>query len=128
MHDIARDDSVLLVVDVDMRLGHPYFAHSLAFAVKGSSVYFPIVWSRFNPNSVRKIARLRGTDVEDVNKVGSPHAGKWRVWGKGNYAIYGADAKTQRMDDKIVGWGGEDDDFFSRTSRVMNIIRMRDCI
>ena len=43
LHDIAREESVLLVVDVDMRLGHPYFAHSLAFAKKGSSVYFPIV-------------------------------------------------------------------------------------
>ena len=126
LHDICREESVLLVVDIDMRLGTPYFARALAFAVKGSSVYFPVVWSRFNPASVRKVARLRGTDVEEVNVVGSPHSGKWRVWGKGNYAIYGSDAKMLKMDAKIVGWGGEDDDFFSRTSRVVNVIRMRE--
>jgi hypothetical protein len=126
LHDVARDESVLMVIDVDMRLGTPYFARSLAFAVRGSSVYFPVVWSRFNPANVRKVARLRGTDVENVNVVGSPHSGKWRVWGKGNYAIYGTDAKTLRMDDNIVGWGGEDDDFFSRASRVVNVIRMRE--
>ena len=126
LHDVARDHSVLLVIDVDMRLSPPYFARSLAFAVKGLSVYFPVVWSRFNPASVRKVARLRGEDVEQLDVVGSPHSGKWRVWGKGNYAIFGSDAKTLRMDDRIVGWGGEDDDFFSRAQRVLNVVRMRE--
>ena len=38
--------------------------------------------------------------------------------------ICGADAKTLRRTTRLLG-GREDDDFFSGTNRVMNIIRMR---
>jgi hypothetical protein len=36
------------------------------------------------------------------------------VWGAGNYAMAGSDAKIFQMNEKFKGWGGEDDDFLSR--------------
>lgn len=44
LHDEARDDSILTVLDVDMRIQTRYFQRSLIFASQGKSIYFPIVW------------------------------------------------------------------------------------
>ena len=42
------------------------------------------------------------------------------------YVIAGSDAKRLTMDESFVGWGGEDNDFFQRASKKLNIIRMKE--
>ena len=57
LHDHARDNSILTVLDVDMRVDAKYFRRAMTFASHGSSVYFPIVWSQYSPASIRLVAR-----------------------------------------------------------------------
>ncbi len=82
--------------------------------------------SRFKPDAVETVAKLRGELLEDVRSVGSPHGGRWRPWGAGNSAIAGVDANVFKMDGRIKGWGGEDDDFLARATRRMHVVRMRE--
>jgi predicted glycosyltransferase involved in capsule biosynthesis len=42
------------------------------------------------------------------------------------YVIAGSDASRLSMDEKFVGWGGEDNDFFARVSKSLNIIRLHE--
>ena len=116
LHDIARDESVLLVAgeicDWAIRTSHIRLRLQ-----EGPVRVLSYSLVAFQPEG-RKIARLRGTDVEDVNKVVS--SCRKRRYGKGQLRIHGADAKTLRMDDKIVGWGGEDDDFPDKLSHEHN--------
>ena len=110
LHKRARPDSVLLVVDVDMEVQYPFFVHAEMYARAGISVYFPIVWSRFSPASIRLVEKFRGARVGRL----SDYEGMWRPYGYGNYAIHGSDALLLQMDENIVGWGGEDNDFHKR--------------
>jgi len=126
LHDHARDSSILTILDVDMRVQKLYFRRSLTFASKQSSIYTPIAWSRFNPLATRRVSKYRHEDPKVLDVVGSTQGGKWRVWGAGNYAISGSDAKKLRMNEKFLGWGGEDDDFLARASKVLNVVRARD--
>ena len=115
-----------VLLDVDMRVQTLYFRRSMTFASAKSSIYFPIVWSRFSPQGIERISKYRNEDSKIHEVVGSSQGGKWRVWGAGNYAISGIDAKTVRMNDHFKGWGGEDDDFLARSSKILNVIRARD--
>ena len=83
-------------------------------------VYFFFFSSLFLQNTDRK------EDPKNFQVVGSTQGGKWRVWGAGNYAIAGSDAKVFQMNEKFKGWGGEDDDFLARASGYLNVVRARD--
>ena len=122
LHKRARPDSVLLVVDVDMEVQYPFFVHAEMYARAGISVYFPIVWSRFSPASIRLVEKFRGARVGRL----SDYEGMWRPYGYGNYAIHGSDALLLQMDENIVGWGGEDNDFHKRCSALRHTVRMHD--
>ncbi len=122
LHAKARRDSVLLVIDVDMELRYDFFVHAEMFARKGVSVYFPIVWSKYSPASIKLVEKFRGKRVSAL----SSYDGLWRPFGFGNYAIHGADAHEFRMDESISGWGGEDNDFHKRCVERRHIIRMHD--
>ena len=122
LHKVARSDAVLLVVDVDMEVKYPFFLHAEMYAKAGISVYFPIVWSRFSPASIKLVEKFRGARVGRL----SDYEGMWRPYGYGNYAIHGSDALELQMDEDIVGWGGEDNDFHKRCSALRHTVRMHD--
>jgi predicted glycosyltransferase involved in capsule biosynthesis len=42
------------------------------------------------------------------------------------YVLAGSDAMRLSMNEKFVGWGGEDNDFFQRVAKKLNIIRHRE--
>ena len=88
----------------------------------GVSAYFPIVWSLFSPASIRLVEKFLGARVGRL----SAYEGMWRPFGYGNYAIHGSDAMKLQMDDTIVGWGGEDNDFHKRCSAIRHVIRMHE--
>jgi hypothetical protein len=92
------------------------------YAKAGISVYFPIVWSRFSPASIKLVEKFRGARVGRL----SDYEGMWRPYGYGNYAIHGSDALELQMDEDIVGWGGEDNDFHKRCSALRHTVRMHD--
>ena len=61
-----------------------------------------------------------------LNIVGSTQGGKWRVWGSGNYALSGKDAKLLKLNEDFKGWGGEDVAFLALAGETLNVIRARD--
>ena len=99
-----------------------FFLHAEMYVRAGVSAYFPIVWSRFSPASIRLVEKFRGARVGRL----SDYEGMWRPFGYGNYAIHGSDAMKLQMDDTIVGWGGEDNDFHKRCSGIRHVIRMHE--
>jgi hypothetical protein len=101
-------DCVLGIVDVDIQVGPGFIANALSY-VAPQKVYFPIVWSEFNPENIKRVETLMGP----LGKY-NEHRGLWRFFGFGMYAISGADASSMLMNTTFVGWGGEDNDFHSR--------------
>jgi Sec-independent protein translocase protein TatA len=99
---------VIAIVDVDLQVGPGFIVNALSY-VAPQKVYFPVVWSEFNPENIKLMDNLIGP----LSKY-SEHRGLWRTFGFGMYAISGADASSMLMNTTFVGWGGEDNDFHSR--------------
>ena len=111
-------DCVLAIVDVDLTVGHGFLRNALSI-VGPKTIYFPIVWSEFRPSSVALVELFLGP----LPKF-HQHKGLWREFGYGMYAISGADVTALMMNNSFVGWGGEDNDFFSRAQGYgMTIVR-----
>ena len=72
-------------------------------------VYFPIVFSQYNPESVP--AGEVPVDAPEVD----PRRGHFRNFGFGICAVYVSDLKlVHGLDEGITGWGKEDVDFANR--------------
>jgi hypothetical protein len=94
-----------------------------SFVIPGVSMYFPIVWSTFNPTNVDKLAAFFAVTRQALSPQ---YRGIWRTFGYGIYAMHGKDAKKSLLSESFVGWGGEDNDFFGRMKTRYHIIRARD--
>ena len=68
MHKYVRSDAILLVTDVDMEVKYPFFLHAEMYVKAGVSAYFPIVWSRFSPASIRLVEKVRRSKIEKIEK------------------------------------------------------------
>lgn len=130
---VARMD-----VDMDVR---PAFLMTAKLAIKTadvsvvnstSTVYFPIVWSAYQPASVELVQwhmdyqQATKNEPRIVLEPYSEHRGHWRDYGTGMWAMSGPDAKVFRFDDGFQGWGGEDGDFYNRVAAERTIVRNRD--
>jgi hypothetical protein len=125
-HACHDEDCVVAAIDVDMDVNPTFMRNALSFAQPGASAYFPIVWSEFNPETVR-LAEAFSSNHGAVLSTFSPHKGLWRKYGFGMYAISGSDAANFSMDEgRFIGWGGEDTDFYSSVSKKLNIVRMQE--
>jgi hypothetical protein len=102
------EDCVLSIADIDLQVG-PRFIRNALLYVAPKTVYFPIVWSEFNPEIIKRVETLKGP-LDKYTK----HRGLWRDFGFGMYAISGTDATSMLQDTNFVGWGGEDNDFHRR--------------
>ncbi|XP_060526080.1 chondroitin sulfate synthase 1 isoform X2 [Cylas formicarius] len=103
--DRLRDDDLMLFVDVDMAFDRKSLDKMRRNAVRGLSVYFPIVYSLYNP-------KLIGGDV---HQVVDGRRGFWRQFGFGIAALYKGDYdKLGGFDLHIKGWGYEDVAFFDK--------------
>ncbi|KAG7367927.1 chondroitin N-acetylgalactosaminyltransferase [Nitzschia inconspicua] len=114
------DNSALAVTDVDMWLGPKFLRNALTFPFPSSAAYFPIVWSEFNPESIKLVERFFNRPMITA------HSGQWRPFGFGMYVIAGSDAARLSMDESFEGWGGEDGDFFARVTKELNVIRLHE--
>jgi hypothetical protein len=78
-------------------------------------VYFPIVWSAYNPQSIQLVETFLRQQKHQPNFTldeFSEHSGRWRPHGTGMYVMRGSDARLFRFDTTFQGWGGEDQAFF----------------
>lgn len=102
-------DDLLFFIDVDMVFRSAALQRIRVNTVKGKTVYFPIVYSEFDP-------------VVVYNKTMSPDhflinedTGFWRQYGFGIASVYKTDlVQVGGLDTSIHGWGKEDVDLFEK--------------
>lgn len=103
------EDDLLFFIDVDMYV-HPDTLQRIRLnTVEGKSVYYPIVFSQYDPQLVCE---------KDNSSVCSPRAtpfafdsqsGSWRLFGYGIAAMFTSDfRRVGGFDLDIKGWGKED--------------------
>lgn len=119
LHEASLPDSILAVTDVDMEIKPQYFRNVRLFVAEGSTVYFPIVFSTYSPQSIDLVRRtFVNVEVEST--------GLWRPYGFGNYAMAGEDANRIVPPATQTTWGKEDNELVEMCIQVRNVIRMRD--
>jgi len=115
-------DSVLALLDVDMQVGPQFLQHAL-YWVAPTIFYFPIVFSQFRPSTVELVKVVLPTAYDQF----SIHAGLWRSFGFGMYALSGTDAHLVQLSESFQGWGGEDNDLHQQVlERNYTVIRQEE--
>jgi len=107
-------DDLLFFIDVDMYMHHSTLQRIRINTVLGNQVYFPIVFSQYDPQFVCEKSNiscpLRTSPFQfDVQY------GYWRQFGFGIVGMYNGDLKkVGGFDLEIKGWGKEDVDLLQK--------------
>ncbi|KAM6901197.1 chondroitin sulfate synthase 3-like [Lycodopsis pacificus] len=104
------NDSLLFFCDVDLIFSGDALQHCRDNAVQGRQVYFPVVFSQYNPKIVYSEKAPR-----DNKFVLTKKSGFWRDYGFGITCVFKGDLlKAGGFDTSILGWGLEDVDLFTK--------------
>ncbi|XP_069025109.1 chondroitin sulfate synthase 3-like [Embiotoca jacksoni] len=105
-----HNHSLLFFCDVDLIFSADALQRCRDNAVQGRQVYFPVVFSQYNPKMVY------GEKAPRENKfVLTKKSGFWRDYGFGISCIFKSDLVTAGgFDTSILGWGLEDVDLFTK--------------
>lgn len=107
------DDPLLFFVDVDMLWTNALVDRVRLNTIRGKSVYFPIVYSEFDPVVV--YGRATSPNHFLVNQ----DTGYWRQYGFGIVGVYKSDlTAVGGLDTSIRGWGNEDVDLYEKFVRA----------
>ncbi|XP_034178749.1 chondroitin sulfate synthase [Osmia lignaria lignaria] len=108
-----KNDDLMLFIDVDIVFNEAALYRIRANTIFGKQVYFPVVFSQYDPKIVYRQEKTR-QDTFSVNEV----TGYWRQFGFGIVSLYKQEYKTVGgFDLSIQGWGKEDVDFFEKLIR-----------
>ncbi|XP_062290672.1 chondroitin sulfate synthase 3 [Scomber scombrus] len=104
------NDTLLFFCDVDLIFSGDALQRCRDNAVQGHQVYFPVVFSQYNPKIVY------GEKASRENKfVLTKKGGFWRDYGFGITCVFKSDLlKAGGFDTSILGWGLEDVDLFTK--------------
>ncbi|XP_034402792.1 chondroitin sulfate synthase 3 [Cyclopterus lumpus] len=104
------NDSLLFFCDVDLIFTGDALQRCRENAVQGRQVYFPVVFSQYNPKIVYSEKAPR-----DNQFVLTKKSGFWRDYGFGITCVFKGDLlKAGGFDTSILGWGLEDVDLFTK--------------
>lgn len=122
----AHEDDLLLFIDVDIVFDNNSLIRIRSNTIKGKKVYFPIVYSTYNPNVLNKTYPL--LDYEVYAGVVDNYNGFWRLFGFGIASLYKSDyLHIGGFNMTIFGWGFEDVTFYDGVVRSnLTIVRAAD--
>ena len=104
-------NSSLFFIDIDCSITRETLHEIRANTIQGKQVYFPIVFSQYNPN----YTTLNATVPPDIKHEFSYAKGYWRIKGYGMISTYKSDfTQAGGLNTKITGWGKKDVDFTER--------------
>uniref|UniRef100_A0A8C1N0X9 Hexosyltransferase n=1 Tax=Cyprinus carpio TaxID=7962 RepID=A0A8C1N0X9_CYPCA len=104
------NNSLLFFCDVDLVFNADALQRCRENTIEGGQVYFPIVFSQYDPKIV-----YAGGPPEDSAFVFTKKSGFWRHYGFGITCIFKSDfLKAGGFDTSIQGWGLEDVDLFTK--------------
>lgn len=104
--EYINDNDIIFFIDVDMTFRRETLDRIRMNTVRHRQVYFPIVFSQYDPNRIRHVA----DDNDETNRFGYEF-GFFRQFGYGICAIYRSDILNPNINGfntDITGWGLED--------------------
>ena len=112
-----NDESLLFFMDVDCSISRNTLYEIRTNTIKGKQIYFPIVFSQYNPRFRRLYGNGSAVSLPpEFDTMFSYAKGYWRFKGFGMVAVYKSDFKmVGGLNTKIRGWGKEDIEFAERT-------------
>jgi hypothetical protein len=117
-----NDNDLAFLCDVDMEVDKSFFPRCRRNTMKGKMVYYPEVFKMYNPKFIGLIKKW------DQKKKIARSKGHWGSYAFGMLCIYKADyMKIGRLNTNMMGWGGEDVDFFEKVLKSkIEILRAPD--
>lgn len=119
-------DDLLFFIDVDIVFDSKSLLRIRHNTVKNRKVYFPIVYSTYNPNLLNKTYSLQNYEV--YSTIIDEYNGFWRQFGFGIASLYKSDyLSLGGFNMTITGWGFEDVTFFDAVVKSnLTIVRSVD--
>lgn len=115
-------DDLMLFIDVDIVFTSSALNRIRLNTLSGRRIYFPIVFSQYDPKVVYGDARKQDKFI--INEI----SGHWRQYGFGIVSLYKSDYRTVGgLDLSIQGWGKEDVEFFEKAVKSdLDVFRAAD--
>ena len=129
-----RNDSLLFFADVDLIFETEFYYRCQAGAIFGKRVYFPLMFSQFNPQVVYYNRSVQADQASSTvtppweSKLFTRRAGIWRKYSFGPVCVYSNDViAVGGLNTTIRGWGLEDLDFYEKCLRhKLEVLRAPD--
>ncbi|GJQ88202.1 hypothetical protein Trydic_g13194 [Trypoxylus dichotomus] len=111
--NILQDNDLMFFVDVDIAFNSKSLLRIRQNTLKNSTIYFPIVYSLYDPKMFSKSYDIGDYRIFDREVLLNEDNGSWRQFGFGIVSLYKSDfVKLGGFNTSIKGWGMEDVAFF----------------